>query len=84
MGFLEWRVWDRLDALDRRVGIKPITPERRRGLGVVFLATVLTLAMLNFIERDWAGGLFALGVAVVGTGAVFVASRARSRRATRR
>ena len=83
MGFLEWRVWDRLDALDRRVGIKPITPERRRGLGVVVLATLLTLAMLDFIERDWAGGLFALGVAVVGTGAVYVASRA-SRRATRR
>lgn len=45
MGYLNWQVWDHLDRLDRRAGIKPI----RRGQEQ-FRRNLLMLSMISLLQ----------------------------------
>ena len=65
MGFLDWRLWDRLDDLDRRVGIRPIDTQQSTGFVKIFGAVLLALTLVNLVEGDWTGMIINGGLAIV-------------------
>ncbi|HWC10297.1 MAG TPA: hypothetical protein VG455_03650 [Acidimicrobiales bacterium] len=83
MGFLNWRIWDRLDALDRRFGIKPFSYQSGSPvLGIVVMAFMAAQAVKHFITGPRAMAPVELGLAVVVGVVVF--RRVRASRQDRR
>jgi hypothetical protein len=81
VGFLHWRGWDRLDDLDRRVGInrQPRTRSQRvrsvRAMGFVWVLLGLTQAALNLEREAWLLTCIALAVVIAALFTVVWATR---------
>lgn len=80
MGYLDWRLWDRLDALDQRVGIEPVYRGRRRPEIVGLILG--PLAVWNFVRGRWIMGFIELGLALL-IGAIIIVHRLSRRRELR-
>lgn len=66
MGLLDWRIWSRLDELDRRVGIR-LEPDRRESYRkrVVFGGVIaLIIATVQLFMQEWAVAGFFLAIVV--------------------
>ncbi len=82
MGFLHWRFWDRLDSLDRRLGIQPFgyrNPRNARFASGIACGTLLALSGVSFLEGSWGRGFVELLLALILISATHVAG-VRSRR----
>jgi hypothetical protein len=70
VGFLDWRVWDRLDQLDRRTGLRrPWTKASiRRTERAMWLLTTLVLlsGLIDAIEGRWVPAVLFLGAGILG------------------
>ncbi len=57
MGILNWRVWDRLDELDRRTGFRRDRTERwAKGMPLVFAAVAVGFAvntLIYLVQARW-------------------------------
>ncbi len=69
MGFLHWRLWDRLDELDRRTGFRPDWTKRSATFMEIFVwgvtALLVVRAVVDLIRGEWAAGLVEGALAVI-------------------
>ena len=85
MGLLDWKMWDRLDALDRRLGIKsidhePAPHEIERARRIAFVGLAIGLAMgiiVGWGTGDWARSLIVILPTLMSFGSLATRGRRR-------